>query len=270
MDALFCASGAVPPFMPVPFYPWAHDVAIFKHPEWFPQSKFKRLITTNLFLRGIRKAKHVFAVSEDTKDTLVEVARIHSDRVTVTYQGIKTTQAEPEAKYGEYALIVGTIEPRKNIPFIINLWEEVRAATNRDLKLVIAGKMGWGNVSIPKRDWLIRIDAPSDEERDRLYAGASVLLMPSLYEGFGRMALEAMALGTPVIASNQGAIPEVVGGSGLLLDPQNRQGWIKAISDLLGHEQLRAGLVAGGRLQAQKFSWEKTARIILAKIAEDW
>ncbi len=270
IQALFCASGAVPPFVSVPFYPWVHDVAIFKHPEWFPQSALKRFITTNLFLRGVRRAKHVFAVSEDSKDTLVQVAKIPASRITVTHQGIKVAHVEPEMKYGEYALIVGTVEPRKNIPFIIDLWDEVRAATGRDLKLVIAGKTGWGNVPIPKRDWLIRIETPSDIERDRLYVGAQVLLMPSLYEGFGRMALEAMALGTPVIASNQGAIPEVVEGSGLLLDPRNRKGWIKAISDILAQPQLRAALVAGGKVRAAHFSWEKTAGIILAKIAQDW
>lgn len=270
IDALFCASGAVPPFIRVPAYPWVHDVVIFKHPEWFPQSWLKRTLTTNLFLRGVRRAKHVFAVSEDTKTTLIDVAKMNASDISVTYQGIRVSAADPETRYGDYALMIGTIEPRKNIPFILELWEDVRAALHLDIKLVIAGKEGWGNVVIPKRDWIIRIDSPSDSERDRLIAGARVLLMPSYYEGFGRMALEAMTLGTPTVSSNQGAIPEVVGGSGLLIDPRNRTGWIKGVTDIIREPRLRQALIQGGRIQAQQFSWEKTARIILAKIAKDW
>ncbi len=264
VGALFAASGAVPPFLRIPAFPWVHDVAIFRHPEWFPQPRWKRLLTTRLFLRGIRNAPHVFAVSEDAKRTLVSVAGIDPARVTVTYQGADVSWADPETRYGEYALIMGTIEPRKNIPFIIELWDDVRKALAADVKLIIAGRKGWGNVVIPKRDWIIRIDHPGDEERDRLYAGARVLLMPSRYEGFGRMALEAMSLGVPVIASNRGAIPEVIGDAGVLLDPTDRSSWIREI--VHGFEGRLDG--KRGIARASRFSWEKTARIILAKAKE--
>ncbi|KAA0205764.1 glycosyltransferase family 1 protein [Candidatus Uhrbacteria bacterium] len=264
LDVLFAASGAVAPFLPVPAFPWVHDVAIFRHPEWFPQSSIKRLVTTRLFLRGVRNAPHVFAVSEDTKRTLVEVAGIDPQRVTVTYQGVEASSADPETRYDEYALIVGTIEPRKNIPFIIELWDDVQRALAADVKLVIAGRTGWGNVEIPKRDWIIRVDHPDDEARDRLYAGARVLLMPSLYEGFGRMALEAMSAGVPVIASSRGAIPEVIGDAGVLLDPTDRFSWIREI--VHGFEGRLDG--KRGMARASNFSWEKTARIILAKVKE--
>jgi alpha-1,3-rhamnosyl/mannosyltransferase len=263
IDALFCPSGAVPPFLSVPAFPWVHDVAIFTHPEWFPQSRLKRFLTTRLFLRGVRRAPHVFAVSEDTKRALTTVAGIEPEKITVTYQGVRLSLPQTTAK-GDYALMIGTVEPRKNIPFIIELWEDVRRALGRDVRLVIVGKAGWGNVEIPSRDWIERVESAADEERDRLLAGARVLLLPSLHEGFGRPVLEAMALGVPVIASNRGAIPEIVGEAGTLLDPNDRSAWISAVCDaLLGRLDGR-----GGKVRAALFSWERTARTILAKVRE--
>ncbi|MEK7473909.1 MAG: glycosyltransferase family 1 protein [Patescibacteria group bacterium] len=262
IDAFLAVSGAVPPLLPVPAFPWVHDVAIFTHPEWFPQSPSRRFVTTSLFLRGVRRAPHVFAVSEDTKRTLVEMAGIESEKITVTYQGVRVST--PWNEPGDYAIMIGTVEPRKNIPFIVELWKDVQMAIGRDVRLVIVGKTGWGNVDIPSRDWLDRVPIATDEDRDRLLAGARVLLLPSLHEGFGRSALEAMTLGVPVIASNRGALSEVVGDAGILLDPEDREGWIGTISAaFLGRAD-----GARGRVRATLFSWERTARTILAKVQE--
>lgn len=247
IDALFCASGAVPPFIGVPTYPWVHDVAIFKHPEWFPQSTIKRLLTTKLFLHGVRHAKHVFAVSEDTKRTLMQVAGLAEEQVTVTYQGIQPIQ--PGESRG-YALILGSINPRKNIEFIRDLWPGVERRVP-NATLIVAGEP------------FMTFD---DNKRDDFIRHASVMLLPSLHEGFGRTALEAMSAGVPVIASNRGAIPEVVGDDGVLLDPMDREAWVAAIVRGL------TGKLDGtrGPVQAQRFSWPVTAQTILAKIAKDW
>ncbi|MCR4256248.1 MAG: glycosyltransferase family 4 protein [Candidatus Uhrbacteria bacterium] len=262
IDALFCTTGAVPPLLPIVTFPWVHDVAIFTHPEWFPQSRFKRLLTTRLFLRGVRRAPHVFAVSEDTKRALVGITGIEPEKITVTYQGVRLSTSHTTT--GNYALMIGTVEPRKNIPFIIELWEDVRQALGRDMRLVIVGKTGWGNVEIPSRDWIERVESATDEERDRFLAGARVLLLPSLHEGFGRPALEAMALGVPVVASNRGAIPEIMGEVGTLLDPHDRAAWVSAVCDAF------SGRLDGrdGKMRAALFSWERTARTILAKVRE--
>lgn len=265
IDRVFVASGAVSPFIGGDVYPWVHDLAIFRHPEWFPQSFWKRFLTTRLFLKGLRRAKHIFSVSEDTKRNIKGIAGINESRITVTYQGIRGSLgfARDEDRHGEkYALILGTVEPRKNIAFIDELWGDVRRQVP-DAKLLIAGRNGWGNVSIRNAE---RIERVSDEERDCLIANASMLLLPSHHEGFGRTALEAMAQGVPVIASNRGAIPEVVDGAGVLLGPGDREGWVAAIVDgFAGRIDGRVGIE-----QAKRFSWERTARIILAKIAEDW
>ncbi len=245
IQALFCASGAVPPFVSVPCFPWVHDVAIFKHPEWFSQSTLKRLITTKLFLHGVKRAKHVFAVSEDTKRTLMEISGLPSDKITVTYQGIRPIRPG-ETK--PYALVLGSINPRKNISFIESMWPEIQKRVPH-AELIVAGQP------------LMSFD---DAQRDAYVRHATVVLLPSLHEGFGRTALEAMSAGVPVVASNRGAIPEVVGDAGLLLDPEDREAWIKGIV-----RAFEGGLDGGkGPEQAERFSWDKTAGIILAKLSE--
>lgn len=245
IDCLIVPSGAVPPFMPVPCFPWVHDVEIFEHPEWFAQSWLQRQITTRLFLNGVKNAPHIFSISEDTKRRLIALTGISEDDITVTYQGIKPISPGEKKPY---ALILGSINPRKNIPFIQSLWPDVEQAVP-NAKLVIAG--------LP----LMTFD---DRERDELIRHATVLLLPSLHEGFGRTALEAMSAGVPVIASNRGAIPEVVGKAGLLLDPIDRLGWTRGITTAF------QGLLDGERgiERSKQFSWERTANIMLAKLAE--
>ncbi|MEI7512358.1 MAG: glycosyltransferase [Candidatus Uhrbacteria bacterium] len=244
VDALFIPSGAVPPFMPVPCYPWVHDVVIFSHPEWFAQSWLRRFVTTTLFLRGLRRARHIFAVSKDTER---EVRTLTGLLSTVTYQGIRPIEA---GENKPYALILGNVNPRKNIPFIESLWPEVEKIVP-SAELLVAGQ--------PYMTF-------DDAQRDDFVRHATVLLLPSLHEGFGRTALEAMSAGVPVIASSRGAIPEVVGDAGMLLDPTDRQAWIQGIVEAF------EGRFDGSRgpKQAAQFTWDKTAECILAKIAKDW
>jgi glycosyltransferase involved in cell wall biosynthesis len=245
IDALFVPSGAVPPFVPVPFFSWVHDVEIFQHPEWFDQHPLRRGLTTSLFLRGVRNARHLFAVSEDTKRELMKIAGVNTKDVTVTYEGICPIKPGEQESY---ALILGSINPRKNVDFIVDLWPEIERRVP-SARLVIAGRP------------VMRFD---DEQRDTFIRHASVLLLPSLHEGFGRAALEAMSAGVPVIASDRGAIPEVVGDAGVLIDPNDHSAWIEAITSAF------QGKIDGsrGRARAAEFSWEKTASTILAKIKE--
>jgi alpha-1,3-rhamnosyl/mannosyltransferase len=263
--AMFVPSGAVSPWIRLPAFPWVHDLAIFEHPEWFPQNWLKRQITTRLFLGGLKKASHIFAISEHTKREIVETAGIPSEKITVAYQGIPPVEHRHEKNSGEmpYALIMGTINPRKNVPFIVKLWPEVEKRFGRKAHLIVAGKMGRG-VSERELGDAQHIDQPSDAGRDMLIAGASVLLLPSLHEGFGRTALEGMAAGVPVIASDRAAIPEAVGDAGILLDPEDAEVWVQAIVKGL------KGELDGtkGPARAARFQWKNTAHTILAKLKE--
>jgi glycosyltransferase involved in cell wall biosynthesis len=247
VDCLLVVSGSVPPFMPVPCFPWAHDLAIFTHPEWFPQSWLKRFVTTRLFLRGVRKSSHVFSVSEDTKKDLVKIAGIDPKKITVTYQGIHPIE---KGDTKPYALILGSVNPRKNTEFIKELWPDVQKCIPK-AELIIAGR--------PLMQF-------SDAQRDDFVRHATMLLHPSLHEGFGRTPLEAMSAGVPVIASNRGAIPEVVGDAGILLDPTDSKVWIEAI--VRGFRGELDG--SRGIERSKRFSWEKTASLMLAKLGKTW
>lgn len=275
LDGLIVPSGAVPPFVPCPVFPWVHDLAIFDHPEWFPQSFLKRTITTNLFLHGLRRAKQVFCVSETTKKQITAHAGIVSKKITVAYIGIDSFPSEmmdpsgrdPSLYSGKkYGVAVGTIEPRKNYSFLIETWKKVRQEV--DIDLVIIGKRGWGNVDLPDKPWLKVVENASDEERDALIAGASVLVQASLYEGFGMPLLEAMRASVPVVASDRGSLPEIAGDAAIILPLERPEAWPNAIKIAISDVSERERLIGRGLARIEAFNWDKTAKLMLAKIVE--
>jgi alpha-1,3-rhamnosyl/mannosyltransferase len=270
-------------------------LAIFEHPEWFPQNVLRRKITTSLVLHGIRKAPEVLAVSEDTKQTIMRIAGIEAEKIEVTYQGVlchprengdpAKTNLKPlpdrfeldsrlrgndKGSGKNYALILGTVEPRKQPSWVAGWWEEVNRSSGLDL--VVAGPTGWGGEEqrlqhvAGKASWFHRLSDVDEVMKTELIKNAACVLVPSLHEGFGRVAMEAMVLGTPVIASNRGALPEVVVEGGRLLDPTDQEGWIRAIGQLIGSEAVRQGMVEAGQRQAQRFSWPKIAQEMLASL----
>jgi glycosyltransferase involved in cell wall biosynthesis len=142
-------------------------------------------------------------------------------------------------------------------------------------RLIVAGAQGWLSESLFGQVHDLRLSqevafvgSVSQEELVWLYNAARFLVFPSLYEGFGLPPLEAMACGTPVIASNAGAVPEVVGSAGLLVDPQDVDGWAETMARLWSDETLREDLRARGRERAAQFSWERAARETLAVYRE--
>ncbi|MBI4139220.1 glycosyltransferase family 4 protein [Candidatus Uhrbacteria bacterium] len=276
-DFLFVPSGAVAPLLWIPALPWVHDLAIFDHPEWFPQSFFRRAITTTLFLRGIRRAPHVFAVSEHTKREIVRVCGVDPKRILVTYEGgdpllaamrfEDLEQKKREARdrirasgiVSPFVLALGTVEPRKNLSMLVEM--------RLPIDLVIAGADGWKMNALPSRTGVHRITDVSDELRRDVLLAAEVVAVPSLHEGFGLVALEAMQAGTAVIASNAGALPEVIGDGGMLLDPNDRDGWERAINGLLKDPHALDKSAKKGKERSRVFSWQRTARIVTDAIA---
>ncbi len=270
VDALFVPGGAIPPGVKIPTYPWVHDLAIFDHPTWFPQSLFKRFLTKRLYLDGLKKAPHVFAISEDTKTMIRKRAKLPLYDITVTYEGAdlkRIRRAKPEEPF---ALILGTVQPRKNIPFILSLWPEVCRRLKKTVSLVIAGEDGWGDVSIsPTIAGVKRYRHFSDAERNGFLQDASMVLLPSLHEGFGLVALEAMTLGTPTLAIDRRALPAGIGCCGRTQPCAEPEQWIREIVKLFTYPAYAAEWGKRGQKQAARFSWEKTARKILAILAKD-
>lgn len=274
LDGWIVPSGAVSPWISGRIYPWVHDIAIFEHPEWFPQSFFKRLITTSLFVHGLRRATHLFSVSETTKRALMERFAFQDDQITVTGQGVSLTP-HPSSLWPSmipseirYLLILGTIEPRKNIPFLLDVWNQLVKELDPDVYLVIAGGEGWGDERALTHERVLVISAFTNAERDALMRSALMVLVPSLYEGFGRVALEAMSCGAPLIASDRGALPEVVGGGGIIL-PLVKERWIQEIRRILTDPAYAAAWSQKGTDEAGRWTWPNTANTLLARIMAD-
>jgi glycosyltransferase involved in cell wall biosynthesis len=165
----------------------------------------------------------------------------------------------------QYILHIGTLNPRKNLDFLIKVFNRVHQVVP-DVKLVITGKKGWHYQSLfelveklgLQKD-VIFTGYILDEEAPYLYNGASVYAFPSIYEGFGLPPLEAMSCGTPVVASNTSSIPEVVGDAGVLLSPHDSNGWTKALVEILKNPTKREKLGQMALVRAKQFSWKKTA-----------
>jgi len=162
---------------------------------------------------------------------------------------------------------VGTLQPRKNLSILVEAWDMLRARVAQPPMLLLAGKRGWlydgllqavqsrglGDL-IKFADYVEREDLPA------LYSGALALTFPSLYEGFGLPALEAMSCGTPVLASTASSVPEVVGDAGILLDPNDAGAWADAVERIMQDGALREELSRKGLARAAQFTWERCAR----------
>jgi glycosyltransferase involved in cell wall biosynthesis len=161
---------------------------------------------------------------------------------------------------------MGTLEPRKNIPGLLSAYLALRSRHPDAPKLVLAGKAPAEAAALlatlskpPLAGHVEHLGYVRPEERQSLYQDAALLILPSFDEGFGLPIVEALSLGVPVVAANRGALPEVVGDAGLLIEPDDPEGMAAAMQVLLTDAALAAGLVSRGRDRARLFSWERCA-----------
>jgi glycosyltransferase involved in cell wall biosynthesis len=158
-----------------------------------------------------------------------------------------------------YLLYVGTLEPRKNIHLLLEVWRELRKQYSIDL--ILAGRRREDFPEIPPEPGLHLAGLAPEEELPQLYSNAVACLYPSYYEGFGLPVLEAMQCGAAVIASNDAAISEVAGEAAVLLDPRDRRAWIHALDSLLANPEQLQALRGKALARAAEFSWTKTAKL---------
>jgi glycosyltransferase involved in cell wall biosynthesis len=216
-----------------------------------------------------RAADAVVTPSQYTKDLVVSRLGVPADRVYACPFGApawRTLGRQPQRPANGYFLFVGTLVARKNVGTLLDAYERMIASWSESPRLVIAGAATSDAVA-----WLQRLQQPtlagrvehvgyvSENDRERLYAGALALVMPSLDEGFGVPALEAMAAGVPVIASNRGALPEVLGDAGTLLDAQDIDGFSAAMERVARDREWATGRASAGLARAASFTWETTA-----------
>lgn len=225
-----------------------------------------------------RYADRIIAISEHTKKDIINILKIPEEKITVIYEAAdeackfvtdKKIINRVKEKYnitGDYLIHIGTINPRKNLEFLIKVFSQV-VKTHPDMKLVITGKKGWYYEGlfelVEKLDLaksVVFTGYIEDEEKPALYTGAKIFLFPSIYEGFGLPILESMACRTPVISSNTSSLPELMGDAGILLDPKDKTGWVNEINRLLSNETLRQKFIDKSSHQLGKFSWDKCAK----------
>jgi glycosyltransferase involved in cell wall biosynthesis len=192
--------------------------------------------------------------------------------VNPTLRPLPQNEIEPILKkfgleHKNYVLFVGTLQPRKNIPRLIDAFALLKKKGRIEDKLAIVGGKGW--IWKPITDKIrsaglgneVRfLDYVDNDDLHKLYCGAKLLTLPALYEGFGLPPLEAMACGTPTVVSNVSSLPEVVGDAGVLVDPNSIESIAEGITRLVTDDRLRMELGAKSLVQAKKFSWEQTAQ----------
>jgi glycosyltransferase involved in cell wall biosynthesis len=266
------------------------DLAHSAHPLLMPAQRAAQVVTihdlfflTNMAQNGAEirrdypalagshaRRAHAVVTSTDYGRRLVHTRLgVPEDRIYVCRPGApswKSIGQAPNIPSDGYLLFVGTLEARKNIGKLLDAYQVLLTRVPSPPTLLIAGR-----ATAQAREWLARIEAPplagrvrysgyvADEERERLYSGARLLVLPSLDEGFGFPALEAMSAGVPVVASNRGSLPEVLGTAGLLVDPDDVAALSAALERFAYDDVAAAESAAAGLARARTFTWDAAA-----------
>jgi alpha-1,3-rhamnosyl/mannosyltransferase len=226
--------------------------------------------------RILKHADGLIAASAATRDDAVRILGLAPEKFRVIYHGIAQPYFEvtPEdsetararfALHRPYLLAVGTIEPRKNVDLLLDAYSALPASVRDEFELVFAGPPGWAQTATKARlqqppRGVRYIGYVEEEAMPGIFAGATALVYPSLYEGFGFPVAQAMAVGTPVITSNVSALPEIAGGAAILIDPHSQAELRDAMRDLLTSSSTRSRLIQLGRTNVQRFTWAESAR----------
>ena len=253
-----------------------HDLAFLLYPHFLTKESARYYGQID---HAVRNTDHIIAVSESTRQDTIKLLGVAERKITVIHAAANPIYGSVDAEearqrvssmYGldrDYILFVSTIEPRKNLPALLQAYRKLLDDYKRPEGLALAGSRGWlseeayAMVETLNLEEHIRfLGRVPSEHLVYLYNAARLLVHPSFYEGFGLPPLEAMTCGTPVVVSNVSALPEVVGDAAILVDPHDVDGLTVAMWRVLTDEDLRANLIAKGLKRAGKFSWERAAQ----------
>lgn len=254
-----------------------HDLLPLRFPEQFPQKLLDNYRRTHELV--IKKAEVVITDSHNSKKDIMELMGVDEKKIRVILLGVdreyrpladKQRVRQRLRQYhidGQYILFVGGASDNKNLIRFLKAYKIFRKKSSQPHKLVMVGKTSWGyDKLMPEvenlglRQDIIFTGYISDEELVYVYNGADLLVLPSLYEGFGLPPLAAMACGVPVIASNVSSLPEVVAEAGILINPYSIDELAEAMITVLEKTGVRENLIQRGFARAKQFSWEKCAR----------
>lgn len=274
-DVLFVPAHVIPLLHPKKTVVTIHDLGHLYFPDAYPR-RMRHYITWAT-RRNARVASHILADSEATKQDIIAKLGVSPERLTVVYPGVSSvfqpvTDAdalrEVQRRYclpPSYILHVGTLQPRKNVLRLLEAFALAKERSHLQETLVLAGRRGWMPDAIERRlaemkDTVAMVGYVGDEDLPALYSGATAFVLPSLFEGFGMPAVEAMACGAPVIAADTSSLPEVVGEAGVLVDPLDVEAITRAIQQVCAEQELRESLRVRGLAQAKKFTWDAAAK----------
>ncbi len=283
-DVFFTPSHYAPRFSAVPYVSSVMDTAFLEYPEQFKKSDLAKLKYWTAY--SVKGAKKVVAISEFTKQSVVQNYGKKAKDVVVAYPAAKLEQPAARGVLSKlhiqapFFLYVGTLQPRKNLIQLLEAYElycklftkaklspQQRKSTRR-AQLVIAGKTGWLAEPIlqrieasPERDDIILTGFIDDTEKARLFSDASASVLVGLYEGFGIPPLESLGYNTIPVISNMTSLPEVVGNAGFQVDPSNSKDIAQALFDVQFLSSKRKAVYRKrGREQFNKFNWEHSAQ----------
>jgi glycosyltransferase involved in cell wall biosynthesis len=260
-----------------------HDLIPLDRPEWF-SPRFASWYGW-LMPRLAARLQHIIAVSSFTKRRIVELLKVREENITVIPNGVDQWFTPRPAEEVErvcrafgirrqsYVLCVGSLEPRKNLPRLMEAWRKIHASISPEIDLVVAGAQGSAHVfrsvsleSLPPR---VRFTGyVSSEELPSLYSGALVFVYPSLYEGFGLPPLEAMACGAPVVTSRGSSLEEVVGDCAILVDPYRADSIAEGILEAVSRSTRPESFRWAGLERVRHLTWDRTAEETLRVLLE--
>jgi glycosyltransferase involved in cell wall biosynthesis len=285
-DLLFAPVPALLPMGRMPVVCTVHDVT----PLTSPSHSRAVVWQQRYFLRtAARRSRRIITVSEFSKADLMKVLGLPEEKIAVVYNGVDTSvfPGQPASEEEQrrvlnkigiekpYVFHHGTIQPRKNLLRLIQAYRLLQSRNrNLDLDLVLAGGLGWqyeeivkvANAGGPGR--VVLAGALEDQEIALLLKGASLVVIPSLYEGFCLPMVEAMACGAPVIAARTSCLPEISGGVLRYFDPLSTEDMAACIEQVLESSEVRNGLIERGRQQAAGFDWRRCAQETLAVLLQ--
>jgi glycosyltransferase involved in cell wall biosynthesis len=260
-----------------PFFVVIYDTTFKLYPQ--KADKLFRLYLNFLLPAVLRKASKIITLSTNSKMDIIKYFQVPEEKIEVIYGAADssfqivdddTTRRKIRERFrlpDKYILNVNVLEPRKNIETLLSAYDRIRKTHAPPCKLVIVGGRGWGYQRIfqtvndlhLEKDVVFTGFVP-DEALNYLYNMAEVFVFPSLYEGYGLPVIEAMACGCPVISSNRASLPEVVGDSGLLVDPEDIEAMAAAIWKVISNPRLNQDLRKKSLERSKHFSWENSGQ----------
>jgi glycosyltransferase involved in cell wall biosynthesis len=272
----------VPPGLLCPSIVTIHDLALLRFPHQV--SKRRYLYLSRKLRSSAKRARRIIAVSESTKNDIVELLDVDPARITVTPLGVderfhRLDESSINAFRKQvgmerpFVLFVGTLEPRKNLPALLSAFESIADDVPHDLVLI--GPEGWLTDEIHEMANFLQRSGRlqlrgfvPDGQLPAWYSACDLFAFPSLYEGFGLPALEAMACGAPVVTSGTSSLPELVGDGAVMIDPTSAEAIAGGLRRVLTTPALSADLSHRGQERAKSFTWRCTAELTVEAYRE--